>query len=132
MGNVLGLDRAKANVIVLMLVAFWEYPTQDTRVRGLMDATMSNVTKFTQSVGAYRTWQYYANVKFLKNVSLKYDPGQTFQLLAPSGWKLGDRGKRKTQFNFKRFERFNPSSTEASALNWDLTQRDICRAKNEL
>ena len=74
-----------------MLVAFWEDPTQDTRVRGLMDATMSNVTKYTQSVGAYGPWQYVylayededpvgsygdANIKFWKNVSLKYDPGQ--------------------------------------------------------
>ena len=127
-GNVLGLDEVKDNVIVLMLVAFWEDPTQDNRVRGLMDATMSNVTKYIQSVGAYRPWQYVnfayedegligsygdANVKFLKNVSLKYDPGQTFQMLAPGGWKLGDAGKRKKEFNFSQFERFNPSTTEA-------------------
>ena len=51
---------------------------------------MGNVTKYTQSFGAYRPWQYvnYANedkdpigsngdenVTFLKNVSLKYDAG---------------------------------------------------------
>ena len=92
-----------------------------------MDATMSNVTKYTQSVGAYRPWQYVnfayededpigscgdANVKFLKNVSLKYDPGQTFQVLAPGGWKLGDAGKRKKELNLNQFEKFNPSSTE--------------------
>ena len=127
-GNVLGFDKVKDNVIVLMLVAFWDGPTQDTRMRELMDATMSNVTKYTQSVGAYRPWQYVNfaykdenpigsygddNVKFLKNVSLKYDSGQIFQILAPGGWKLGDAGKRKKQFNFNQFERFKPSSTEA-------------------
>ena len=127
-GNVLGLDKVTENVIVLMLVAFWEDPTQDTRVRELMDATMGNVTAYTQSVGAYRPWQYvnYAyededpigsygddNVRFLKNVSHKYDPGQTFQRLAPGGWKLRDAGKRKKQFNFNQFERFGSSSDEA-------------------
>ncbi|KAF6222410.1 hypothetical protein HO133_001496 [Letharia lupina] len=85
-GNVLGLDRVKGNVIVLMLVALGNDPIQDTRVRELMDATMGNVTNYTQSVGAYRPWQYvsYAyededsigsygddNVKSLKIISLK-------------------------------------------------------------
>ena len=54
-----------------------------------------------------------ANVKLLKNVSLKYDPGQKFRMLAPSGWELGDAGKRRKEFNFNEFERFYPSSTEA-------------------
>lgn len=83
-----------------MLVGLWTDPTQDTAVSELVDATMSNVTAYTQSVGAYRQWEYvkYAyesedpigsygadNVEFLKNVSLKYDPGQTFETLVPDG-----------------------------------------------
>ena len=78
---------------------------------------MSNVTKYAQSVGAYRPWQYvnYAHenedpmgsyghddVKFLKSVSRKYDPGQRLQRLVPGGWKLGDAGKRKKDFNFNQ------------------------------
>lgn len=57
-GNVLCLDKVKDNVIVHILVALWDEPTQDTRVRELMDATVGNVTKYTQSATAYRPWQY--------------------------------------------------------------------------
>lgn len=86
-----------------------------------MDAIMSNVTTYTQKVGAYRPWLYinYAyededpigsygpsNVAFLKTVSKKYDPGQTFQQLVPGGWKLGDAGTRKHSFNFNQAEKF--------------------------
>lgn len=117
-----------------MLVPLWTDQTQDTAVRELIDATMSNVTAYTQSVGAYRPWEYvnYAyesenpigsysadNVQFLKNVSLKYDPGQTFQTLVPSGWKLGDAGKRMKQFNFNQFGMGTSSSTVTWTLDWD-------------
>lgn len=121
-GNVLGLDGAPytpgENLIVLMLVSWWSDPAQDARIQKIMDDTMSAVTEYTQSVGAYRPWEYvnfayesldpigsYGKdyVKFLKGVSGRYDPGQTFQKLVPGGWKLGDAGVRKKEFNFNRF-----------------------------
>ena len=78
---------------------------------------MSNVIKYTQSVGAYRPWQYVkfacededpvrsygdANVNFL-NVSLKYDPGQTFQMLVLVDESWVTRGS----------ERKSPTSTHS-------------------
>ena len=120
-GNVMGLDKVQDNGIMLMLLIIWEDPKQDQAARQLMDAVMSNVTTYTQKVGAYRPWLYvnYAyededpigsygddNIQFLKTVSKKYDPGQTFQTLVPGGWKLGDAGKRKKNFNFNQFQYF--------------------------
>lgn len=123
-GNVLGLDRVKDNSILLSFLIAWSDPAKDDVVRQLSEAVLGNVTAYTQSVGAYRPWEYvnYAfedqdpigsygsdNVQFLKTVSAKYDPGQTFQKLVPGGWKLTDAGKRKKQFNFNQFEKFQAS-----------------------
>lgn len=120
-GNVLGLDAVKDNGIMLMLALLWEDEAEDDANRALMSAIMSNVTTHTQKVDAYRPWLYvnYAyededpigsygpeNVEYLKKVSKKYDPGQTFQKLVPGGWKLGDAGKRKHEFNFNQAEKF--------------------------
>lgn len=128
-GKVFGLDKYENdNIIQVMLVALLTDATQDTAVRELIDATMSNVIAYTQSAGAYRQWEYvnYAyesedpignygadNVQFLKNVSLKYDPGQTFQTLVPGGWKLGDARKRVKQSNINQFGKYRSSGTGA-------------------
>ena len=123
-GNVLGLDRVKDNSILLIFLMIWSDPAKDQIIRQTLDSVLTNVTAYTQKVGAYRPWQYvnYAfededpigsygseNVRFLKKVSRKYDPGQVFQHLVPGGWKLTDAGKRKKQFNFNHFEAFKPS-----------------------
>lgn len=105
-GNILGLDREHDNSILLSFIVIWTDPSKDDEVRRLSDAVLGNVTAYTKSVGAYRPWQYVnyafedqdligsygdANVEFLRRVSGKYDPRQTFQRLVPGGWKLGMR-----------------------------------------
>ena len=118
-GNVLGLDRVQDNSILLNFLVIWDDPTKDAIIQTLVDTVLTKITDYTKSVeGAYRDWQYvnYANadqdplgsygtdnVRFLKKVSRKYDPGQVFQELVPGGWKLGDAGKRMKQFNYNRF-----------------------------
>ncbi|KAL8820863.1 MAG: hypothetical protein Q9191_007428, partial [Dirinaria sp. TL-2023a] len=123
-GNVLGLDRLKDNSIILNFLMIWSDPAKDEIIRKVLDTILTNVTNYTQKVGAYRPWQYtnYAyedqdpigsygpdNVQYLKDISQKYDPGQVFQKLVPGGWKLTDAGKRKKQFNFNHFEAFKAS-----------------------
>ena len=118
-GNVLGLDRVQDDSLLLCFLFIWEDASKDAELQSLLSATLSKITTYTKSVpGAYRDWQYVnyayadqdpigsygeANIEYLKAVSKKYDPGQVFQKLVPGGWKLGDAGKRKKQYNFNQF-----------------------------
>ena len=120
-GNVLGLDRVKDNSILLSFILHWVDPTKDEAARKVSDEVLSAVTAYTKEAGGFRPFQYlnYAyesqdpigsygeeNVKYLQRVSKKYDPQQVFQKLVPGGWKLGDAGKRKKEFNFNQFGAF--------------------------
>lgn len=128
-GNVLGLDRVKDNSILLSFILTWDDPAQDQINRQISNNVLGNVTAYTKSVEAFRPWQYlnYAfedqdpigsygeeNVDYLKAVSRKYDPEQTFQKLIPGGWKLGDAGKRNKRFIFNQFGTFENSTNPRS------------------
>ena len=80
----------------------------DSRIRGLADNVMTNLTTYLKSAGALKDFQYinyafqdqdplggYGDVALskIKAASQKYDPGQIFQKLVPGGFKLATAGK---------------------------------------
>ncbi|KAL8664831.1 MAG: hypothetical protein Q9202_002693 [Teloschistes flavicans] len=120
-GNVLGLDRIADNSALFSFDVTWSDPAADEHVRRLSTWVLGNVTRYTQAAGAFRPWQYvnYAmedqdplgsygegNVRFLKEVSGRYDPAGVFQRLVTGGWKVWGAGERGGGFNFNEFGGF--------------------------
>ncbi|KAI9793318.1 MAG: hypothetical protein M1833_000763 [Piccolia ochrophora] len=108
--NVLGLERAKTNLILYLQFARWESEADDDRIYRAAEALLKEVKEYTVSQKADNEWIYlnYAfpsqdpiagygaeNVKFIKKVSKKYDPHQVFQKLNSGGFKWSkSRGQR--------------------------------------
>ncbi len=86
-----------------MITLGWDDPADDEDIYAAATATIEKVDRYSKKVGAGNDWIYlnYAlqnqdvitsygpeNVKKLRAVSQKYDPGQVFQKLVPGGYKI--------------------------------------------
>ncbi|EMD88354.1 hypothetical protein COCHEDRAFT_1110082 [Bipolaris maydis C5] len=102
-GNVLGLEENAEDLIVAFITPRWIDVTQDAAMYEMAREWVDAVTK---AAGANRHRFLYQNfaapsqkplcgygkqsVEFMKSVSRRYDPGQTFQRLVPGGFKISN------------------------------------------
>lgn len=102
----LGLDKNPRNKLYFALAVTLTTPSsveQQPRVLQELLATIQRVKDFAKSVGANESFEYlpYAkavqdpigsygadNVRYLKDVSERYDPTRFFQRMVPGGFKI--------------------------------------------
>ena len=102
-GNVLGLDQAKENTLLWLLVGSTETTEESAIMRVKMTTVKDALEEFARSENLIVDWQYlnYAdetqnplksysqrNVDFIRGVADKYDPDGMIQKKVVSGWKL--------------------------------------------
>ncbi|KFA54288.1 hypothetical protein S40293_04840 [Stachybotrys chartarum IBT 40293] len=103
-GNVMGLDSATEDLLVLFLMPLWEDAQYDSEVHAAAELWYNSIKEYTISRGKDHTWEFanYAawfqdpmasygpeNLQFLQDVSRKYDPSGLFQKAVRGGYKLG-------------------------------------------
>ncbi|KAH7014263.1 uncharacterized protein B0I36DRAFT_338482 [Microdochium trichocladiopsis] len=102
--NVLGLEACKEPLVVLELCINWKDARHDELVRSVMDSTLQEIEDAARRLGTWHRYKFtnYANagqkplegygeenLKFLRDVSRKYDPKGLFQTGCHGGFKLG-------------------------------------------
>ena len=102
-GNVLGLVDTKKPLMILSMAWPWTSQADDALVVGAMQNIVDKSVATAKKMGLFNKYIYmnYAqpkdqvvatygadNVRFLKQVSKKYDPDGVFQRLVPGGFKL--------------------------------------------
>ncbi|KAK2764444.1 hypothetical protein FQN54_009138 [Arachnomyces sp. PD_36] len=102
-GNVLGLDRATENLVLLLLDVTWDTPEEEIIFRAASEKMIAELAAYAGSVGGLNEFIYldYAdstqnplrgygeeNLQKLKRVSEKYDPDGVFQTAVPGGFKV--------------------------------------------
>lgn len=102
-GNVLGLDAADGPLINCLIAATWNNTSDDEVVVGTAKLLLKEVEEGAKKKKIYSKFKYlnYAyvgqpviegygeeNVRFLREVSKKYDPRGVFQRQVPGGFKL--------------------------------------------
>lgn len=105
-GNVLGLDREKEDLIMLLFTMAVESKEQEAIAQAQMRQWGDAVMEFARSRGSAADWQYinYAydyqdplssygaeNVRKIRQAAAKYDPNGVFQTRAPGGFKVTKR-----------------------------------------
>ena len=100
-GNVLGLEENAEDLIVAFITPRWIEAAQDDIMYEMARDWVGAVTKAAGQNKHRFLYQNFAaqsqkplcgygrrNVDFMKDVSKRYDPGQTFQKLVPGGFKI--------------------------------------------
>ncbi|MCJ1461459.1 hypothetical protein MMC07_000056 [Pseudocyphellaria aurata] len=106
-GNVLGLDRAKDNLVLFLCDLSWKDAKDDQLFKEISSSTITEIGNYAKSIGADNEYIYldYAdksqnplrsygssNLRKIRNVAKKYDPTGVFQRLVPGGFKLAAAG----------------------------------------
>ncbi|KAL2200173.1 hypothetical protein P885DRAFT_28222 [Corynascus similis CBS 632.67] len=107
-GNVMGVDQQPHNGVLFLATAMVRTPEQEAFAYPKVKAWVDSVSEFARGIeGGLLPWRYlnYAdksqdpiasygedNVKFLREVAARYDPGEVFQKLCPGGFKLSEVG----------------------------------------
>ncbi|KAH6884933.1 hypothetical protein B0T10DRAFT_493000 [Thelonectria olida] len=103
-GNVLGLDKIKGNSLLWLLACTVKTAEQEVLLHEKASAFAAALEKYAKSINGLRDWRYLNyvdpsqkhpilsygsdNVKFLRQVSAKYDPRGFFQKNRKAGFKL--------------------------------------------
>lgn len=106
-GNILGLERFPENLILFQADLTWSDSADDALIDEIGQRTISRISRFAQKMGkanefiyldyAYATQNPLAsygdrNLRKLREVARKYDPGAVFQTMVPGGFKLDAAG----------------------------------------
>lgn len=102
----MGIDRQKENGLLFLAVTMVNTPEQEAFAAPKVKKWIQDVRDFAATIeGGNHDWVYlnYAdksqdplssygpeNVKKMKQVAARYDPGQVFQKLCPGGFKISD------------------------------------------
>lgn len=102
-GNVLGLGPSNGPIMSVLLLTWWDNPSDDNLVLGTIKSVLEQIKSDASARGTLIPFIYmnYAfnhqdvigsygsvNKKFLQTVSKKYDSRGLFQKGVPGGWKL--------------------------------------------
>ncbi|PGH12794.1 hypothetical protein AJ79_04018 [Helicocarpus griseus UAMH5409] len=102
-GNVLGLDRATENLVLLQTFLAWDDKAEDKIFRKAGTELTNKLSAYAKSLGKDNEYLYLAyaldnqdplksygpeNVQHMKNVAQKYDPLGIFQTMVPGGFKI--------------------------------------------
>ncbi|KAH7303321.1 hypothetical protein B0I35DRAFT_365165, partial [Stachybotrys elegans] len=103
-GNVMGLEDAQDDLLVLFIMPLWTDAQYDAEVHKAAETWYRSVKEYTIGLGKDHSWEFanYAawfqdpmgsygpgNLQFLRDVSHKYDPTGLFQRAVQGGYKLG-------------------------------------------
>lgn len=102
----MGVERHAHDGVLFLAVAMVRTPEQEAAARPLVADWVRDVRDFASTIdGGNLEWEYlnYAdasqdplasygaeNVRFLKEVAVKYDPQEVFQKLVPGGFKISE------------------------------------------
>lgn len=101
--NVLGLEDSPEDLVIILAMTSWTTTGNDELVRTVLHRFVDEAQAKAKQMGVYNRYIYanYAadfqdpmagygdrSLRFLKQVSRKYDPGQVFQRRVPGGFKL--------------------------------------------
>jgi hypothetical protein len=105
-GNVMGVERQPHNGILFLATAMVKTPEQEAFAYPKVKAWVDSVREFAAGIeGGLLEWCYlnYAdksqdplasygeeNLKLLREVAGRYDPGEVFQKLCPGGFKISE------------------------------------------
>jgi hypothetical protein len=102
-GNSLGLEDSKTALVLCLVSASWDNPTDDDPVTNLAKQMLERIVAESKKKGLWNRWVYLnyadksqdpiegygkANKLKLQVTSLKYDPLGFFQKRIPGGFKL--------------------------------------------
>lgn len=103
-GNVLGIDRIEGNSLMWLLSCTVKTEEQEALLHEKSSAFAAALEEYAKSINGLREWRYLNyvdpsqespilsygsdNVKFLRQVSAKYDPTGFFQKRRKAGFKL--------------------------------------------
>ncbi|KAL7929298.1 hypothetical protein V8C35DRAFT_316036 [Trichoderma chlorosporum] len=104
-GNVMGVEKQPDNGLLWLAVAQVRTQEQERFAYNLVRNWVQDVKQFAATIDGNLPWTYlnYAdksqdplasygldNVRKIKKVAAKYDPGQVFQILSPGGFKISN------------------------------------------
>ncbi|KAH8179346.1 FAD binding domain-containing protein [Sarocladium implicatum] len=102
-GNVLGLQDAQEDMLIIFIMPLWKDANYDGDINKAAARWVKEVQEVTNALGKGHSFEFAnyaagfqdvmrsygpANHKFLSDVAKKYDPRGVFQMLVPGGYKL--------------------------------------------
>ncbi|KAM7214474.1 6-hydroxy-D-nicotine oxidase [Rhypophila decipiens] len=105
-GNSLGLDNLQHDQMLWWLIPRWSDPASDALVQETVATWVREATRIATDLGTFDPFLYVnhagyfqkpfcgtgeENIKFMRRVAGKYDPGRVFQTLVPGGHKISTK-----------------------------------------